>query len=71
MVLDPFVGSGTTAISTKILKRNYIGFEMEKEYVQIARSRLSAYSTNIILYDARHAGLLNEIPEYPLINVNL
>ena len=39
-VMDPFIGSGTTAIAAKQLGRNYIGFEINKEYVDIANERL-------------------------------
>jgi len=40
IVLDPFVGSGTTAVAAKILGRRYIGFDINPEYVEIARRRL-------------------------------
>lgn len=41
VILDPFVGSGTTAVAAKQLNRQYIGFELNKEYVDIANKRLS------------------------------
>ena len=44
LVLDMFMGSGTTAVSCKRLNRNYIGFELSKEYVEIAQKRLSQKS---------------------------
>lgn len=40
VVLDPFMGSGTTAIVARKLNRKYIGFELSKEYVKIANERL-------------------------------
>ena len=40
VVLDPFIGSGTTAVACTILKRQYIGFEISKEYCKIAEHRL-------------------------------
>lgn len=40
-VLDPFMGSGTTALACKQLKRNYIGFEIEEKNIAIANERLS------------------------------
>jgi site-specific DNA-methyltransferase (adenine-specific) len=41
VVLDPFLGSGTTAVAAKRLGCNYIGFEIDKEYVQLAEEKLS------------------------------
>ena len=40
IVLDPFMGSGTTAKMALINKRNYIGFEISKEYCDIAEERI-------------------------------
>jgi len=40
IVLDPFLGSGTTAVVAKRLKRNYIGIEIFDEYVEFAEERL-------------------------------
>jgi site-specific DNA-methyltransferase (adenine-specific) len=38
-VLDPFCGSGTTAVSSILEKRNFVGIEMSKEYVEISNKR--------------------------------
>ncbi len=43
LVLDPFVGSGTTCIAAKLLSRKYIGMEMDDEYVVIAQERIKAH----------------------------
>lgn len=40
VVLDPFVGSGTTAVASKKLGRKYIGIDSNQEYVDIALKRL-------------------------------
>lgn len=40
LVLDPFMGSGTTAVSAKFLKRHYIGIEISQEYVDMAENRI-------------------------------
>lgn len=40
IVLDPFSGAGTTALAAALLDRHYIGFELNPEYVAIARKRL-------------------------------
>ena len=42
IVLDPFMGSGTTALVSKKLGRNYIGIELNNEYVKLAESRIDA-----------------------------
>lgn len=41
IVLDPFIGSGTTAIAAKKLNRQYIGIELNPSYVRMARQRLA------------------------------
>ena len=40
LVLDPFIGSGTTALVAKNLGRKYIGIELNPEYIKIAENRL-------------------------------
>ena len=42
MVLDPFLGAGTTAVAALQAGRHYVGFEAEEEYVGLARSRIDA-----------------------------
>ena len=41
-ILDPFLGSGTTAVACKETGRKYIGIEKDKEYVEIARRRIKS-----------------------------
>ena len=40
LVLDPFIGVGTTAVAAKLLKRNWIGIENNSKYIKIARARI-------------------------------
>lgn len=40
IILDPFFGTGTTGAVAKKLKRNFIGIEKEKEYINIAQNRI-------------------------------
>ncbi len=42
LVLDPFLGSGTTGFVAKVLGRNWIGIEKEKKYVDLAYNRIYA-----------------------------
>lgn len=41
IVLDPFCGSGTTCVAAKTLNRNYLGIEINPEYVELAEERLA------------------------------
>lgn len=40
-ILDPFIGSGATAVAAKKMDRNYIGFEIDENYLKKANNRLS------------------------------
>lgn len=42
VVLDPFMGTGTTAIAAKTLQRHYVGIELDPMYEQIAQEKLDA-----------------------------
>ena len=44
VILDPFMGSGTTAISALNLKRDYIGIDISPEYCEMARKRIKNHS---------------------------
>ncbi len=41
LVLDPFVGSGTTLVAAQDLDRNAVGFDLQPEYIQLAETRLA------------------------------
>jgi DNA modification methylase len=43
LILDPFMGSGTTAVSCLKLNRRFIGFELSPEYCKIAEQRIRPY----------------------------
>lgn len=62
IVLDPFVGSGTTAVAAERLGKRFIGFDINKTYVEIARQRLrkkeAALSFDAFLSVARQPQLL-------------
>lgn len=42
LVLDPFMGSGSTAVAAVETGRHYVGFDTEPEYVQLAEARVAA-----------------------------
>lgn len=47
LVLDPFVGSGTTAKMALLNGRNYIGIDISEEYCEIARKRIAKYTQQL------------------------
>ena len=47
IVLDPFLGSGTTGIASAILDRNFIGIEINKEYFELSKNRIEKANTSI------------------------
>lgn len=48
IVLDPFMGSGTVAVSSKNFSRRYIGFEKNEDFCDLARRRASKTPTKKI-----------------------
>jgi site-specific DNA-methyltransferase (adenine-specific) len=61
IILDPFLGTGTTAISAKRLGRKYIGLELDKEYVKIAKEKLANTEPNFKIGDIWVSFYLNKI----------
>lgn len=56
LVLDPFAGIGTTLLAAKDLNRNAVGFDLKKEYIDYAKTRLSQVSLKsttqqLLVYD--------------------
>ena len=50
IILDPFIGSGTTAVAALMEKRHFIGFETNKEYFDIAQDRIDDVRRNPTLF---------------------
>jgi modification methylase len=46
LVFDPFLGSGTTAVVSKKLDRNFIGVELDENYLTLSKMRLKTLNTN-------------------------
>lgn len=41
IILDPFIGSGTTGMVAKSLSRNYIGIELNPDYLDLIKNRVN------------------------------
>ena len=52
-VLDPFLGSGTTILAAKNLKRNSIGYEINKDYLPIIKKKIGAENKSLFDKDYR------------------
>jgi DNA modification methylase len=49
-IIDPFLGSGTTALACITHKRNFIGIEIDQEYFKIAEKRINGFYTQLKLF---------------------
>jgi modification methylase len=47
IILDPFMGSGTTAVSAFKSERNFVGYDINQEYITLAENRLKPYLTQV------------------------
>ncbi len=47
IILDPFIGSGTTAVSALKCDRKFIGYDTDEKYIKLAETRLSRYRSRI------------------------
>jgi len=67
IILDPFMGSGTTAIAAIKSKRNYIGYDINEEYIKLANDRI-----NVVLQDSNtlFETIENEILEHEVSTIN-
>lgn len=57
LVLDPFVGSGTTLVAAQDCERNAVGFDLNEKYIKLAKSRIredTATAAIAICEDARN-----------------
>ncbi len=61
IVLDPFVGTGTTVIAAKRLERRFIGIDIDEMYVNITKNKLSKELSNSKIGDSWVSFYLDEI----------
>ena len=61
IVLDPFMGSGTTAAVAKSLGRDYIGCELHEDYGDLIRKRVGEYKPPVPVVEVTHSPLLDAI----------
>ena len=46
IILDPFIGSGTTAVAALMSGRKYIGYEINPQYAELAETRIAQFLTS-------------------------
>lgn len=51
IVLDPYAGSGTTLIAAKLDKYQYVGIELEQDYIPIIKARIDAHMVHYDIFD--------------------
>lgn len=51
VILDPFAGSGTTLVAAKKLGRKFIGIDINKEYIEIAKRRIKSFEVGSSRYN--------------------
>lgn len=56
VVLDPFMGSGTTASVAKKFKRNWLGFELNESYIELAEKRIAETQPMLFVADSTPNG---------------
>ena len=63
-ILDPFTGSGTTAIACHQLKRQFWGFELDAEYYKNAVERISKVKAQIDIFEAAEMPKIEQVGEW-------
>ncbi len=64
LVLDPFVGSGTTLVAARDLNRNGVGFDLKPDYVELSESRLEVQGAAGSVRQLTRCADAREIPDY-------
>jgi DNA modification methylase len=67
LVLDPFVGIGTTLIAAKDLGRNAVGFDLNQKYIDFANKRLKESGNSLFVEETKQIAICDDainIPKY-------
>jgi site-specific DNA-methyltransferase (adenine-specific) len=62
LVLDPFVGSGTTVVAAQAMDRHYVGYDLDESYIALAESRVGALGDGGSDREVDHLHRLVQIP---------
>lgn len=57
IVLDPFMGSGTTAVAALMLGRKFVGYDVEEKYIKLAEKRIEAVKETFKQQKIRESGV--------------
>jgi DNA modification methylase len=59
VVLDPYMGSGSTCVAAHHLERRYIGIELNKDFLEVAKRRVGKQSTRLSSFEAEPNTIFN------------
>jgi site-specific DNA-methyltransferase (adenine-specific) len=66
VILDPFMGSGTTGVAAVKTGRRFIGIEIDPDYFEIAKRRISEALTQPRLFSGESGEITSEVPLFDL-----
>jgi site-specific DNA-methyltransferase (adenine-specific) len=68
VVLDPFMGSGSTAVAAKLANRQFIGFEIDENYSKMANKRVDSATD---LFSFKHINKIHQLPHSLIKNTTV
>ncbi|MHB8396937.1 MAG: DNA methyltransferase [Thermoplasmataceae archaeon] len=60
LVIDPFVGSGTSLLAAQEIERNAVGFDINKKYIELSKSRLRGEGETLIPHDTKQLAIRDD-----------